>query len=62
MAWGIISRATQKLKSGRDGKAKVTLGRGLEERRMSDGRHALSGRQAGMWEKQGQGEGIRPEK
>ena len=24
----------------------MTLGRGLEERRMSDGRHALSGRQA----------------
>ena len=36
----------QKLKSGRDGRAKVTLGRGLEEGRMSEGRHALSGRQA----------------
>lgn len=45
----------QKLKSGRDGRAKVTLGRGLEERRMSEGRHAQqAGRQL---EKQGQGEG-----
>lgn len=52
----------QKLKSRRDGRVKVTLGRGLEEGRMSEGRHALSGRQAGSWEKKGQGEGRRPEK